>query len=104
MARKIKSIDSLENQILLLQAKAKILEDRLDDNLDYLQDNYSSMIMRSLFKTDGAKTSLVGSIAGFFLGNEKLQEALSNIVSTLAEKATIGIEKLSEKLSGKNTD
>ncbi|MCW3118455.1 MAG: hypothetical protein JWM28_2537, partial [Chitinophagaceae bacterium] len=40
----------------------------------------------------------------FFLGNEKLQEAVSNIVNTLAEKATIGIEKLSEKLSKKQPE
>ncbi|MES1217017.1 MAG: hypothetical protein ABUT20_15995 [Bacteroidota bacterium] len=104
MAIKIKNIESLEGQIRRLQDKAKILEEKLDVNLDYLQDNYSSMIMGSIFNKEGIKNSFAGSFAGFFLGNEKLQEAVSNIVNNLAEKATIGLEKLSEKLTKKNTE
>ena len=101
MPIKIKNIESLESEIRRLQDKAKIYEEKLDSSLDYLQDNYSSMIMGSLFNREGLKNSFAGSLAGFFLGNEKLQEAVSNIVNNLAEKATIGLEKLSEKLAKK---
>jgi hypothetical protein len=104
MAGKIKNTETLENEIRRLQAQAKVLEDKLDTNLDYLQNNYSSMIMGSLFNKEGIKNSFAGSIAGFFLGNEKLREAISNIVNTLAEKASAGIEKLSERLSKRQSN
>jgi hypothetical protein len=99
MSRKIRNTESLDSEIRRLQDKARVLEEKLDNNLDYLQENYSSMIMGSLFNKEGIKSSFATSLAGFFLGNEKLQEAVSNIVNTLAEKATIGLEKLSERLT-----
>ena len=101
MTGKINNTQSLDNKIRRLEEKAGKLGDKLDRNLEYLQDNYSSMIMGSLFKHDGIKSSFAGSLAGFFFGNEKLQEALANIADTLAERATDGIERLSEILSKK---
>ena len=101
MTGKIYDTQSLDLEIRRLEEKAGKLGDKLDHNLEYLQDNYSSMIMGSLFKQNGIKSSFAGTFAGFFFGNEKLQEALANITSTLAERATDGIERLSEILSKK---
>jgi len=101
MVRTINNTRSLDAEIRRLEEKSGKLEDKLDRNLEYLQDNYSSLIMGSLFRQDGIKNSVAGSLAGFFLGNEKLQDALSNIANTLAERATDGLEKLSEILSKK---
>ena len=101
MTRTISNTDSLDMEIRRLEEKAGKLEEKLDHNLEYLQDNYSSMIMGSLFKQDGMKSSFAGSLAGFFFGNEKLQDALSHIANTLAERATDGLEKLSEIFSKK---
>ena len=101
MTGQISNTQSLDNEIKRLEEKAGKLEGKLDRSFEYLQDNYSSMIMGSLFKQDGVKSSFAGSLAGFFLGNEKLQEALANIANTLAERATDGIERLSEILAKK---
>jgi len=101
MTGQISNTQSLDNEIRRLEEKAGKLEGKLDRSFEYLQDNYSSMIMGSLFKQDGIKSGFAGSLAGFFLGNEKLQEAFANIANTLAERATDGIERLSEILSKK---
>ncbi len=101
MALKITTTESLNNEISRLQARAKVLEEKLDDNLDYLQDNYSSMIMGSIFKGDGVNSSFAGSIGGFLLGNDRLREALVNIVNALTDVISGWIEKLADKLSRK---
>ena len=55
---KITTIKSLDDEIHRLQAKAKDLEGRLYESLDYLQDNYSSMVMKSVLgkATGGIKS------------------------------------------------
>ncbi len=102
---KIKSVRSLDREIARLQAKAKTLEAELDKSLDYLQDNYSSMIMNSVFsKATGLKGGVAGTVLSFILSNEKLANALSKIVNDLMDKAATGIDKLAEKMSKKKED
>lgn len=104
MGKKINSIESIDNEILRLQSKAKELENRLDNSLDFLQDNYSSMIMNSVFSKAGTllpagiKGGIAGTILSFILGNEKLVEAFSRVTNHLVEKAADGIDKLADKI------
>ena len=62
------------------------------------------MIMGSIFNKEGIKNSFAGSLAGFFLSNQKLREAILNIANNLAERATTAIEKLSEKIIKKKPE
>jgi hypothetical protein len=107
MAKKITSIETLDQEIARLQSKAKDLEGELDKSLDYLQDNYSSMIMNSVFSgaasglSGGIKGSVISTILGFILGNEKLVEAFSRVTNHLVEKAADGIDKLADKIAKK---
>ena len=102
MERKIKDIDSLDNEIQRLQVKAGNLEERLNDNFEYLQENYSSMIMSSVFSNTGTvKNSIAGTVAGYVLGNEKLQEVISRFVNHLVDKAATGLDKLADRVMGK---
>lgn len=106
MTNRIDSIESLDKEILRLQAKAKGLEQQLDTSLDYLQDNYSSMIMNSVFSpvAAGIKGGVWGAIFSFFLGNEKLMEALSKMADHLLKKLTGTIEKLADRWARKKDD
>ena len=105
MAQKINTIQSLDQEIHRLQAKADKLEDKLDESLDYLQDNYSSMIMNSVLSkaAGGFKSGIAGTVLSFLLGNEKFVEAFSKIANHLVEKAAMGIDILADKLT-KNKD
>jgi hypothetical protein len=104
MPRKIKNIESLNEEIARLQAKAKGLEGDLNENLDYLQDNYSSLIMNSVFRGAGEmnmKSSVAGTVAGLVLGNERIQAILSKLTTQLLDKAADGLEKLADKFAKK---
>jgi len=102
MAKRITSIATLDLEIAHLQSKAKDLETQLDNSLDYLQDNYSSMIMNSVFSkaaggiAGGIKGGIAGTILSFIFGNEKLVEAFSRIANYLVDKVAAGIDKLAD--------
>jgi hypothetical protein len=104
MAKKITSIETIDREIARLQLKAKDIEGELDKSLDYLQDNYSSMIMNSVFSgaangiSGGLKGGVLSTILGFILGNEKLVEAFSRVTNHLVDKAADGIDKLADKI------
>lgn len=103
---KITSVESLDREINRLQTKAKVLEAELDKSLDYLQDNYSSMIMNSVLAkaTGGLKSGIAGTVLSFILNNEKLANALSKIGGDLIDKAATGIDRLAEKMTKKKDD
>ncbi len=103
---KITSIESLDMEINRLRAKAKDLEGKLDESLDYLQDNYSSMIMNSVLgkATGGLKSGITGTILSVVLSNEKLASAFSKIINDLLDKAASGIDRLAEKMTKKKDD
>jgi len=103
---KITSVESLDREINRLQVKAKDLEGKLDESLDYLQDNYSSMIMNSVLgnATGGLKGGITGTILSVVLSNDKLANAFSKIVNDLLNKAANGIDRLAEKMTKKKDD
>lgn len=98
-ASKIHSLDTLEKEIYRLKLYSRKLEDRMDNNLDYLKDNYGRMAKNSIFsRKDGVKETITEGITGSFLKNERLQQAIDKIVNHLVDKATDGIDTLVEKL------
>ena len=103
---KITTIESLDREISHLQSKAKQLEGKLDESLDYLQDNYSSMIMNSVLgkSASGLKSGVTGTILSVLLSNEKLTAAFSKIINDLLDRAASGIDRLAEKMTGKKED
>ena len=103
---KITTIKSLDDEIRRLQAKAKDLEGRLDESLDYLQDNYSSMIMKSVLgnATGGIKSGIAGTVLSVILSNDKLSNAFSKIMNDLMDKTATGLDWLAEKMTRKKDE
>ena len=98
-AAKIHSPDMLEKEIYRLKLHSRKLEDRMDDNFDYLKENYGKMAKGSIFsKKDDIKDAIASGISVSFLKNERLQQAIDKIVNYLVDKATDSIDTLIEKL------
>ncbi|MBI2730366.1 MAG: hypothetical protein HYX40_06395 [Sphingobacteriales bacterium] len=96
---RIHNLDNLEKEIYRLKLHSKKLEDKMDDNFNYLKENYSRMARNSFFgKKEGVKDTLGAGISGAFFRNEKLQQAIDKIVTHLVEKATDGLDTLLDKL------
>ena len=102
MATKIKSLDALEKEIYRLRQDAKKYESNLENNLDYLQKNYASMAVNSVFSKSEAKESgkekLKEKILSSIWENEKVRNGIDKIISHLADRASEGIETLIDKI------
>ena len=99
----IQTLDSLEKELFRQRLKAKTLENKLDENFNYLQDNYSSMVKNSIFKSADGE-GMGSSIIRALLKHERLQDAVISLASPLAEKAAGWIDSLMERLNKKEPE
>ena len=99
--KKIRNVASLEAEIVRLNLRAIELENKLEDNIDELKDNFGSMAFNSVFKRKN--TPYGSSVNGnhFWsafttrvLDNEKLQSNIGNAVERFVEKLSEGVENL----------
>ena len=84
----IASLDALNENIDALHARKDELENELENNWEFLQDNYSLMIRNSIFKRAAflRKNTIVNTV----LSIPKVQDA----VSTILDKVSLKIEEI----------
>jgi hypothetical protein len=106
-SKKISNLNSLNREILKLETKANNIGQKLDNKFDYLQENYLTLIKKSIFRsnaTGAAGVGIVSAIVSSLIGNERLREALSKAASPLADKAAGWIENLITWMSKKEKE
>jgi hypothetical protein len=101
MGKKINNLESLDREISKLRTRTKELEKELDGKLDFLQDNYSSMMMKSFLPAIGQKGGVAGSILQFVFQNERLQDSVLKLAERLFNKVSDGLEFIVNKIDGK---
>ena len=101
-AKNIHNLDTLEREIYRLKLEAKNIEEKLDRNLDHLQDNCFSMTMNSVFGKSRQHDESKGGFFDSFLKNESFNAAINKMTENIADKAATGIEILIDKLFHKN--
>lgn len=99
----IHNLESLDREIYHLQLEARKLEDQLDQNIDYLQENYGKLLRRSLFNKAASATEHSGSFRGqlfhSFMQNEKVQGVLEKVLETVGNKLAEFVDKLSSRFT-----
>ncbi len=90
---KINSINSLELEMEKMRLRMRSIENKLDDNLNGLQDNYGMMALNSVLgKEKKAKIhSFWAKMADKLLENPKLHNNIGKWVDRLADKLAAGI-------------
>lgn len=97
--KKIKDIDTLEKEIYRLKFEALKAENKLDNNLEFLQRNYSTLIFNSFFDTE--KNGNGDKPKYNFFRNGPLNSVISDVTDHIAEKASNSIKDKIDKLFGK---
>lgn len=101
----INTLDKLERKIARLKARSKKLEQQLEENFDYLQDNYGSMVKSSIFrKTSSAAENFSGFLIQSLVNQHPLQDALEKIIEHFTAKAASWIESLMNRASKDEKD
>jgi hypothetical protein len=95
-----RSLDALDQQIRQLRAKAKQLEEKIDDNFNYFQQHSGSMFVRSLLprKVDGEEQLTGLRLLDVAMQNERLQGILLKLADILAEKLGDGLNWLTTRV------
>ena len=94
-----RSMDALDQDIRRLRAKAKQLEERIDENFNYFQQHSGSMFVRSLLPRKIEGEELTGlRLVDTVLQNERLQNILLKLADILAEKLGDGLNWLTTRV------
>jgi len=99
--KKINSLTSLEKQIRRLKADAKRMEAQMDDNFSYLQENYVSLALNSILPEKATYKGIPATIISLFLEHERFRNTVIKLAEQLVDKASDGIDFITEKLSRK---
>ena len=99
--RNIRDLPSLEREISRLQQRARQLELKMDSSLDYLQENYTSMVISSFLPFLGRNTGIGGMVLRFLLQNRRLRQQMTQLTEFLFDKASGWLDLLLDKLNFK---
>lgn len=94
-----RSMNALDQDIRRLRRKARLLEDRIDENFSYLQQHSGSMFVKSLLprKIEGEVMTGIQLLDGF-LQNERLQKVLLRLADKIAVKLGDGLNWLVDRV------
>ena len=95
-------LQALEKKIRHLKQHAKDLENKMDERLDYFQDNYRSLAIKSVLPAALAKSGLTGTILEVVLENKQLRNSENKMADKLFTKISEGVEYLSGKFTRKS--
>lgn len=98
--KNIRNLDTLDGEIYRLKLETKNIEQKLDKNLDYLQDNYWRMTMNSLFCKDDNNTKEDGFWKNVFK-HDGVNETINTIAGNIADKASENLHGWMSKFFGK---
>ena len=96
--KNIRNLASLEKEIQRLRGEAKSMEKEMDDNMSYLQQNYSSMLMNSVLPETAGYKGIPGTLIHLILQHEKLRDAIARLAEHLLDKVSDGLEFVTEKI------
>lgn len=96
----ITDLESLDAAILQLKEHSGKLETQLDDNFDYLQHNYSSLIKQSLFGNI-TRLAVASGILKTVLNSDRIQNSIPLLIEKLAERLLDWGETLWHKFADK---
>jgi len=90
-----RSMAALDSEIRRLKAKARELEDQIDENFNYFQQHSGSLFVRSLLPRKIEGQELTGyRLLDRIMENERLQKVLLKLADILAEKLGDGLNWL----------
>lgn len=94
-----RSMDALDKDIRRLRVKAKLLEEKIDENFNYFQQHSGSMFVRSLLPRKIEGEDLTGlPLVDTVLQNERLQNILLKLADLIAEKLGDGLNWLTTRV------
>ncbi|MFM2145859.1 MAG: hypothetical protein RL732_695 [Bacteroidota bacterium] len=87
----IRNIDQLDKEVLRLKLRARKIEDRLDDNIRYVQENFFHVVRQSIFPSK--HQSGLGSLINLLMDHDSIIAAVKKMASRFTGKAETSSDK-----------
>ena len=97
-ARNIRNLASLDREIYRLQLQARKLEDKLGNNLEYFQENSSSLFMNSFFGNRHGEKGKKNGHSFAFWKNEMINFFFEKFSENIAGKLADGVNKMFDRI------
>ncbi len=98
---KIRSLESLDNEISRLTQRQEEIEQRLDNNIGGIWKNAGSMAWNSITQSGVVQSVITGnfwtSMVYRLFKSKKLQDGVGKLVDTLTDKIGDGMDKVASK-------
>jgi len=101
MKQSIQNFQALETEIYREQLRAKMLEDRMDQQVNHFKKHYRTMIVNSIFRKETHEEENSGSWLQAILQHESVQHSMGKVADHLAEKASDKLNALIDRLMKK---
>lgn len=96
--KNIHNLDTLEKEIYRLKLEARNIEAKLENNFDYLQQNYSSIFMNSFSSKKKQEREKKNDFFDSLFKNENFYSAINKVTEHIANRAADGIDSLIDKI------
>lgn len=100
-SRNTSGLELLDKEIHRLRLHSKQLEKEIDKRFDYFQDNYSSIMIKSLIPVIGQRFGIAGSLLQLVFQNQRLQDSAGRLTEQLFDRLSGAIEFIVNLLDGK---
>ncbi len=103
MDKKPDELQLLDQKIERLKKRSRQLESQLDGKLEYLQDNFKTLAIKSLLPSFLARAGITGTVLEVFMENRQFRNTVNKLTDTLFDKIAAGVEFLDRKFSKKSS-
>lgn len=100
-AKKFENLQVLEKEIRRLKVRAKQIENEFDGNFSHLQENYLPMLLNSVLPEKTIFKGIPATIISLFLEHDRFRKTVIKLAEELIDRASDGIDYLSQKLNRK---
>ncbi len=94
----IHNLDTLQREIYRLKLEARNMEEKLNQNMDYLQKNCGSMTLNSFFHKSRQNENSKRSVYDSFIKSDICKTVVSKIKDRVAGRAADSIDSMIDKL------
>jgi hypothetical protein len=101
MPKKPDQLQLLDKEISRLKRRATQLEQQIDGRLDYFQDNFRSLAIKSILPGFLARAGITGTILDLLMDNRVIRKSVNKLTGFLFDKVSVAINLLTKKFGRK---
>jgi len=94
---RLTGLHSLNAEIHRLRRHRRALEHKIDERMEFLQGNYSSMVMKSVFPAIQGNSGVPSTIVELLTQNERIKGSVGRVANLVLNKLSDGLDFIADR-------